>query len=141
MTELIPNLDHRKSSERPSGLAGSADCVNTRSADHAEPAWIEATFRMTSGEDDRACGRSESWVYPRPCPGTPVIRASFRRTGCELRAKLLLQSPVPDAFRVALRFNPISFLSHHNSSLKELLAPFTQVTSVDFQVHPRGRHI
>jgi hypothetical protein len=51
-----------------------------------------------------------------------------------LLARMLLQAPVSDAFRIALRFNPISFLSQHNSKLRKFLEPFTLITPVDFRI-------
>lgn len=124
-----------------SELAINATRSNHRPGERVEPEWIEASFWMKSDADDTFTNEQESWTFRRPCPGTPVIRASFWKAGCELQAKILLRSPVSDAFRVALRFNPISFLSHHNPALKELLEPFTLVTSVNFRVRPRIRPV
>lgn len=112
-----------------------------RASDQAEREWIEASFCMKSDSDDARTSEQNSWTFHGPCPGTPVIRANFLRAGCELQARILLQPSVSDAFRVALRFNPISFLSHYNPTLKELLEPFTLVTSVSFRVRPRIRQL
>ena len=112
-----------------------------RPSDHAEREWLEASFCMKSDSADAPTSEQNSWTFRGPCPGTPVIRASFLRAGRELQAAILLQPPISDAFRIALRFNPISFLSHYNPTLKELLEPFTLVTSVNFRVRPRIRSV
>jgi hypothetical protein len=110
-----------------------------RSDDCAGKEWLDATFCMTANANESSPDGRNSWVFRRPCPGTPVHRVSFRRVGGELWATILLRPPVSDAFRVALRFNPITFLSQHNRMLRELLEPFTLVTSVDFRIRPRSR--
>jgi hypothetical protein len=124
-----------------SELAINSTRSNRRPGNRVEQEWIEASFCMKSGADDTSTNEQVSWTFRGPCPGTPVIRVSFYRVGRELQAKILLQPSVSDAFRVALRFNPISFLSHHNPKLRELLEPFTLVTSVDFRVRCQNRPV
>lgn len=105
-----------------------------RSANRAGQEWIEATFSMKCDADAPTTKGQEAWTFREPCPGTPVVQLSFHSVGSELLARMLLQAPVSDAFRIALRFNPISFLSQHNSRLRKFLEPFTLITPVDFRI-------
>ena len=105
-----------------------------RSADRAGQEWIEATFCMKCDAGAPTTKGQKAWTFREPCPGTPVVQASFHSVGGELLARMLLQAPVSDAFRIALRFNPISFLSQHNSKLRKFLEPFTLITPVEFRI-------